>query len=189
MGIDTWESRTRDLEEKKKGLAAKARNKELLESGTFKIVSHGTGKFGRVLGEVFVETDNGLQSVNQILIDEGHAYEYDGGKKNNKRAIQRRRLKMEKSKYSDFDNYTILCDNSKGFRNGYEYFLKFKEVKKFINQIANSSDSSDVVTHENNVYQKKITSAEAQNMLTSLFNNRCNFKNYKKVALQIGIRV
>ena len=39
---------------------------------------------------------------------------------------------MEKSKYSDFDNYTILCDNSKGFRNGYEYFLKFKEVKKFI---------------------------------------------------------
>ena len=81
MGIDTWESRTRDLEEKKKGLAAKARNKELLESGTFKIVSNGKGKFGRVLGEVFVETDNGLQSVNQILIDEGHAYEYDGGKK------------------------------------------------------------------------------------------------------------
>ena len=30
-GIDTWESRTRDLDEKKKGLAAKARNKELLE--------------------------------------------------------------------------------------------------------------------------------------------------------------
>ena len=69
------------LEEKKKGLAAKARNKELLEAGTFKIISHGTGKFGRVLGEVFVETENGLESVNQILINEGHAYEYDGGKK------------------------------------------------------------------------------------------------------------
>ena len=84
MGIDTWESRTRDLEEKKKGLAAKARNKELLESGTFKIVSHGTGKFGRVLGEVFIEIlepARRLESVNQILIDEGHAYEYDGGKK------------------------------------------------------------------------------------------------------------
>ena len=53
----------------------------MLESCTFKLVSHGTGKFGRVLGEVFVETDNGLQSVNQILINEGHAYEYDGGKK------------------------------------------------------------------------------------------------------------
>ena len=84
MGIDTWESRTRDLEEKKKGLAAKARNKEFLESGTFKLVSYGTGKFGRVLGEVFIELlepARRLESVNQILIDEGHAYEYDGGKK------------------------------------------------------------------------------------------------------------
>tara|TARA_B100001769_G_C21840699_1_gene456190 strand:+ start:375 stop:665 length:291 start_codon:yes stop_codon:yes gene_type:complete len=96
---------------------------------------------------------------------------------------------MEKSKYGDFDAYTILCDKSKGFKLGYEYFLKFKEVKKFINQISNSSDSSDVVTYENKIYQKKITSSEAQNMITSLFNNRCNFKNYKKVALQLGIRV
>ena len=95
MGIDTWESRTRDLDEKKKGLAAKARNKELLEAGVFKIVSHGTGKFGRVLGEVFVSPDavghevaegvdrssDGLVSINDILINEGHAYEYSGGKK------------------------------------------------------------------------------------------------------------
>ena len=95
MGVDTWESRTRDLDEKKKGLAAKARNKELLEAGTFKIVSHGTGKFGRVLGEIFVSPDavghevsenvdkssDGLVSINDILINEGHAYEYDGGKK------------------------------------------------------------------------------------------------------------
>ena len=95
MGIDTWESRTRDLEEKKKGLAAKARNKELLEAGIFKIVSFGTGKFGRVLGEIFVNesavggpvpegvdrSTDGLVSINDILIAEGHAYEYSGGKK------------------------------------------------------------------------------------------------------------
>ena len=95
MGIDTWESRTRDLEEKVKGLAAKARNKELLEAGVFKIISHGTGKFGRVLGEVFVDpsvvghelsenvdrSKDGLVSINDILIEEGHAYEYTGGKK------------------------------------------------------------------------------------------------------------
>ena len=54
MGIDTWESRTRDLEEKEKGLIAKARNKELLEQGVFKLKSFGTGKYGRVLGEVYV---------------------------------------------------------------------------------------------------------------------------------------
>ena len=97
MGIDTWESRTRDLDEKVKGLAAKARNKELLEAGTFKIVSHGTGKFGRVLGEIFVSPDavghevaegvdrssDGLVSINDILINEGHAYVYEGGKKKN----------------------------------------------------------------------------------------------------------
>jgi len=37
MGIDTWESRTRDLEEKAKGLKAKARNKELLEGGVLNL--------------------------------------------------------------------------------------------------------------------------------------------------------
>ena len=77
MGIDTWESRTRNKEEKVKGLLAKARTKELLEGGKFTLQSHGLGKFGRVLGECFVDG----KSVNQILLDEGHAYEYYGGKK------------------------------------------------------------------------------------------------------------
>ena len=102
MGIDTWESRTRDKEEKVKGLAAKARNKALLEEGVFKLKSFGTGKFGRVLGEIFVDPEivgehinecienddsdidldhDGWVSVNDILIEEGHAYEYYGGKK------------------------------------------------------------------------------------------------------------
>ena len=86
-GIDTWESRTRDLEEKKKGLAAKARTKELLEkvsskSGYFRLKSHGLGKYGRVLGEIFIMDKEGKQmSVNETLISEGHAYIYDGGKK------------------------------------------------------------------------------------------------------------
>jgi endonuclease YncB( thermonuclease family) len=102
MGIDTWESRTRDLDEKKKGLLAKSRNKELLEGGVFKLKSFGTGKFGRVLGEIFVDpavvgehiqecisspdsdidlSADGWVSVNDILIEEGHAYDYHGGKK------------------------------------------------------------------------------------------------------------
>ena len=86
-GIDTWESRTKDLDEKKLGLAAKDRNKELLESvsskpGYFRLKSHGVGKYGRVLGEIFVKDIEGIEyNVNQTLIDEGHAYEYEGGKK------------------------------------------------------------------------------------------------------------
>ena len=86
-GIDTWESRTRDLEEKKKGLAAKARTKELLESisskpGFFRIKSHGVGKYGRVLAEIYIQDKEGNTiNVNKKLINEGHAYIYDGGKK------------------------------------------------------------------------------------------------------------
>ena len=86
-GIDTWESRTRDLAEKAKGLEAKARNKELLmevssKSGYFRLKSFGVGKYGRVLGEIFIEDTEGKQwNINETLITEGHAYVYDGGKK------------------------------------------------------------------------------------------------------------
>ena len=119
MGIDTWESRTRDLEEKEKGLLAKARNKELLEQGVFKLKSFGTGKFGRVLGEIFVSPEfggdsvnesinnpdsnidlssDGWVSVNDILIEEGHAYDYHGGKKKDfKKEIKKEKENQEKS--------------------------------------------------------------------------------------------
>tara|TARA_X000001388_G_C2129051_1_gene84264 strand:+ start:94 stop:507 length:414 start_codon:yes stop_codon:yes gene_type:complete len=86
-GIDTWESRTKDLDEKKLGIAAKERNKELLESvsskpGYFRLKSHGVGKYGRVLGEILIKDTEGIEyNINQTLIDEGHAYIYDGGKK------------------------------------------------------------------------------------------------------------
>ena len=87
MGLDAWESRTRDLEEKKKGLAAKARVIELLSEtsskpGYFRLKSHGVGKYGRVLGELFIEDVEGKQyNINETLINEGHAYKYDGGTK------------------------------------------------------------------------------------------------------------
>ena len=86
-GIDTWESRTRNLEEKAKGLEAKARNKELLmevssKSGYFRLKSFGVGKYGRVLGEIYIEDKEGKQyNINKTLISEGHAYIYEGGKK------------------------------------------------------------------------------------------------------------
>ena len=81
-GVDTWECRTRDKEEKVKGLAAKAFTKNLLENsddGKFALRSHGVGKYGRVLGELFVKGEE--KSVNDLLLENGHAYEYEGGKK------------------------------------------------------------------------------------------------------------
>ena len=81
-GVDDWESRTRNLEEKKKGLAAKAYVKDLLEhsdEGKFALKSYGVGKYGRVLGELFVKGNE--KSVNELLKENGHAYEYHGEKK------------------------------------------------------------------------------------------------------------
>ena len=76
-GIDTPESRTRDKAEKVLGLAAKERLKELCV-GTFQVKSLGKGKYGRILGIPYTEDG---KDICQILIKEGHAVEYDVGKK------------------------------------------------------------------------------------------------------------
>ena len=95
-GIDAPESRTRDLEEKKKGLAAKARLIEILDEHDYEIIikSYGLGKYGRCLGELFYirvelsEDENGEEykeelktSINNQLIVEGHGVRYYGGKR------------------------------------------------------------------------------------------------------------
>ena len=77
-GIDTPEFRTRDLEEKARGLAAKDRLKAILEgANTIQLTSHGVGKYGRCLGEIILNEVN----LNDLLITEGHAVKYDGGKR------------------------------------------------------------------------------------------------------------
>lgn len=86
-GINTPESRTRDLEEKKRGLAAKDALIEILTkinvNDYFVLESEKVGKFGRVLGTLHVEVENIDEEccVNQRLIDDGHAVEYHGGKR------------------------------------------------------------------------------------------------------------
>ena len=89
MGIDTPESRTRDLVEKKFGLAAKDRLISLLgESPVLKtqIAKNGEdmkGKFGRILGDfdVYDANTDSWRPVTQVLMDEGHAVDYYGGSK------------------------------------------------------------------------------------------------------------
>ena len=86
-GINTPESRTKDLEEKARGLAAKDRLKNLLEgANTIQLKSYGVGKYGRCLGELHIDIVDGkdcltLENVNELLIKEGHAVAYDGGKR------------------------------------------------------------------------------------------------------------
>jgi micrococcal nuclease len=85
MGIDTPESRTRNLQEKSWGLAAKHRLIELLAetNGEFTLVTEDMekGKFGRVLGTIEI---NG-KDANQTLIEEKFAIPYEGGNKDDSR--------------------------------------------------------------------------------------------------------
>ena len=76
-GIDSPESRTRDLEEKARGLASKDKLIELLGDGNFILESKEVGKYGRVLGTLIIEDIN----INDTLVEEGFAVEYWGGKK------------------------------------------------------------------------------------------------------------
>ena len=86
-GINAPESRTRDLEEKARGLAAKDRVKNILEENKdFTLHSEELGKLGRVLGKIYLDKLDGKDCLTQIclneqLIKEKHAVEYHGGKR------------------------------------------------------------------------------------------------------------
>ncbi len=73
-GIDTPESRTRNLEEKALGKKASARLSELCV-GSFKIQSLGKGKYGRILAIPYTEDG---KDICKMLVKEGHAVEYHG---------------------------------------------------------------------------------------------------------------
>ena len=87
VGINTPECRTRDLEEKAKGLAAKDRVTAILaENPIFNLESTELGKYGRVLGKIHINILDGTESLTQIclndqLIKEKHAVAYFGGKR------------------------------------------------------------------------------------------------------------
>jgi endonuclease YncB( thermonuclease family) len=80
-GINTPEKRTKNLEEKEKGIAASDRVTQLLEQcdNKVRVKSHGLGKFGRCLAEVQFTFKGNTTNLNRTLVAEGHAEEYFGG--------------------------------------------------------------------------------------------------------------
>ena len=86
-GVDTPEKRTRDLEEKALGIDATNWMKEKLEgaiSGDDELTIRtelvgGMGKYGRLLGWLYI--GDAELSLNEQMITEGYAWEYDGGTK------------------------------------------------------------------------------------------------------------
>ena len=79
IGVDTPETRTRDSVEKANGLKAKeylvSELKKCKNEVSIKV--HGSGKYGRPLVEIYIGSIN----VNQLLVQNGHAAPYFGGKR------------------------------------------------------------------------------------------------------------
>ena len=101
-GIDTPESRTRDKEEKFYGKLAAQFLKDQCKKGsciTLKTHLDMKGKFGRILGEIIVDGVN----INQLMIEEYMAVEYDGRSKEElqlEHQVNRMNLKRKGIKYS-----------------------------------------------------------------------------------------
>lgn len=76
-GIDAPEARTRDLEEKERGLAAKQRLTEILpKEFIVETILNKRGKFGRILGILHIKDATNNINVNDMLVEEGHAVKY-----------------------------------------------------------------------------------------------------------------
>ena len=84
-GIDTPESRTRNKEEKVRGLISKEYLKNICESSSIRLQSKDRGKFGRILGVLY--KDNETISINQKMCEEGYAVPYFGGNKDELEAL------------------------------------------------------------------------------------------------------
>jgi micrococcal nuclease len=82
-GIDTPESRTKDLKEKELGLDAKNWLKHRLHDAEDIIIRtelpDSTEKYGRIIGQLYVNGEDA--SLNNQMITEGYALAYDGGTK------------------------------------------------------------------------------------------------------------
>jgi len=80
-GIDTPEKRTKNQKEKEMGYqATEFLEMHLMEATKLTVRTEKDGKFGRMLGWLY-KTDEDTMSINQIMIDKGYAWSYDGGTK------------------------------------------------------------------------------------------------------------
>ena len=94
---------------------------------------------------------------------------------------------MEKNKWSEYENYIVMAMNTVGLHAGYESFLKFKEITKFLKRIASTPDN-DSFLYEKTIYKKVISSVDATNILNKLFKNKFDYR-IKVLGNQIGVRL
>jgi len=74
---------------------------------------------------------------------------------------------MNKSRWSGYANYLVLSDKSNyKLRANFTSYLNFKKVKEVINNIAFTDKSN--YSCDGNIYDRKITSQEAKNILANI---------------------
>jgi len=94
---------------------------------------------------------------------------------------------MEQSKIGDFENFIIMATKTSGLSTSYSTFLDYKTVRTFLKKIASTPDN-DTFLYEKTIYNKKITSADANNILTKLDRNVYDSR-MRLLATQLNIRL
>ena len=81
-GVNAPESRTKDKQEKKKGLQAKKFVIDRIDQKEVQVdIIKGTGKYGRYLAKIYYKIDNYWMCINDDLLSYGYAVPYFGGKR------------------------------------------------------------------------------------------------------------
>ena len=93
---------------------------------------------------------------------------------------------MKVSQFSDYEKYILLADKCK-LPLGYESFLRYKEVISFVKDMVGKQN--DTFMHNGTIYNKKISTSDANSLVDSLEKRRVNVFYLKLVANQIGIRI
>jgi hypothetical protein len=95
-------------------------------------------------------------------------------------------IKMKVSQFSDYEKYILLADKCK-LPLGYESFLRYKEVISFVKDMIGKQN--DTFMHNGTIYNKKISTSDANSLVDSLEKRRVNVFYLKLVANQLKVRI
>ena len=93
---------------------------------------------------------------------------------------------MKVSQFSDYEKYILLADKCK-LPLGYESFLRYKEVISFVKDMIGKQN--DTFMHNGTIYNKKISTSDANSLVDSLEKRRVNVFYLKLVANQLKIKI
>ena len=93
---------------------------------------------------------------------------------------------MKVSQFSDYEKYILLADKCK-LPLGYESFLRYKEVISSVKDMIGKQN--DTFMHNGTIYNKKISTSDANSLVDSLEKRRVNVFYLKLVANQLKIRI